>query len=352
MINMIKKQSMLSKLLVLAVILCFVVIFSVTQGSVNIDIDVTYKSLINNILGKSIFEVYWDKGIDSIIYELRLPRIILACISGASLALAGVLMQTLTRNSLADPYILGISSGASAGATLAIVFGGVSFFSSNVTTVMGAFIGATVSSLLVFLLSDVSKTFSKTKLVLTGIAVSSIFGALTTLIVTYAKNDSLVKTAIFWVAGSLSGANYSQIKIALSILLVCIAIIIYIARDLDLFILGENIARNMGVNVEKTVGLVFIIATILTGTIVAFIGVVGFVGLLVPHIARHLVGSSHRKVIPISMLMGAILMVVTDAVGRTIISPQEIPLGVITALIGGPFFLFLLKQSSYNFGGK
>lgn len=352
MFNIIKKQSLLSKLIVLAVILFLAVIFSVTQGSVKIDIDITYKSLINSIFGKNLFEVYWDSSIDSIIYELRLPRIILACISGASLALAGVLMQSLTRNSLADPYILGISSGASAGATLAIVFGGFSFLGSNMTVVIGAFLGAAISSFLVFFLSDVSKSFSKTKLVLTGIAVSSIFGALTTLVVTYAKNDSLVKSAIFWVAGSLSGANYAQIKIALSIMLICMLIIIYIGRDLDLFILGENIARNMGIHIEKTVGIVFIISTILTGTIVSFIGVVGFVGLLVPHIARQFVGSSHRKVIPVSMLIGAILMVFTDTLGRTLISPQEIPLGVITALIGGPFFLFLLKQSSYNFGGK
>lgn len=352
MIDIIKKSSILSKLLVLTVILFFIVIFSITQGSVNIDAGITYKSLINNILGTEIFDVYWDSGIDSIIYELRLPRIILACISGASLALSGVLMQTLTRNSLADPYILGISSGASAGATMAIVFGGFLSIGSNVTTVIGAFLGAAISSFLVFLLSDISKAFLKTKLVLTGIAISSIFGALTTLIVTYAKNDNLVKTAIFWVAGSLSGSNYEQIKLALVVMLICLVISIYIGRDLDLFILGENVARNMGVDIEKTMRIVFFIATILTGTVVAFIGVVGFVGLLVPHIARQFTGSSHRKLIPISMLIGAILMVFTDTLGRTLISPQEIPLGVITALIGGPFFLFLLKRSSYSFGGK
>lgn len=347
------KGILLSKLLVLAVVLFLMMIFSITLGSVSIDVATTYKSLINNVMEKAVFPVTWNLSVDSIIYELRLPRIILAAIGGASLAMAGVLMQTLTRNSLADPYILGISSGASAGATLSIVFGTFSFVgSANLATALGAFLGAGLTAFLVFSLSGVSKIFSKTKLVLTGVAVSSIFGAITTFIVTYAKNDSLVKNAIFWAAGSLSGANYNQIKIAMAVLVICFAGAMYFGRDLDVFILGETMAKNMGINTGLLVRFIMVSTTVLTGTMVSFMGVVGFVGLLIPHIGRFFTGSSHRSLIPVSMLLGAILMVFTDTVGRILISPQEIPLGVITALLGGPFFLFLLKNNSYSFGGK
>lgn len=347
------QESLLPKLLVLAVVLFFMILFSITLGSVSIDIGDTYRSLVNNIFGKTIFEVTWDASVDSIIYELRLPRLLLAAIGGGALAMAGVLMQTLTRNALADPYILGISSGASAGATCSIVMGSFAFAgSSNIATALGAFLGASLTSVLVFGLSGSAKNFSKTKLVLTGVAISSIFGALTTLIVTYAKNDSLVKNAIFWAAGSLSGASYNQIKIALVVLLIIFAICMYYGRDLDVFILGETMAKNMGVNTQHVVYGILIGTTLLTGTMVAFMGVVGFVGLLIPHIGRLFVGSAHRRLIPMSMFLGAILMVFTDTVGRTLIAPQEIPLGVITALLGGPFFLFLLRNNSYRFGGQ
>lgn len=347
------KPNLLVILLGLFSLLVFLMIFSIGLGSVSLDASTVYRALINNLFQRDVFEQTWSNSVGNIVYQLRFPRLLLAAVGGASLALTGVIMQTLTRNALADPYILGVSSGASAGATVSIVLGTFSFVGSqNVATALGAFLGSALASFLVFELSDIQKSYSKTKLVLTGVAVSSIFAALTTLVVTFARNDSLVKNAMFWAAGSLSGASFVQVKIAAGVLSVCFAVAMYYGKDLDIFILGDTLAMNLGVNPQKLLYIMMLINTLLTGTIVSFMGVVGFVGLLVPHIARSFVGTAHRKLLPTSMLLGAILMVITDTLGRTLISPQEIPLGVITALFGGPFFLFLIKKKKYQFGGK
>lgn len=339
------------KFILLILVLLALTTLCITFGSVNIDVDITFKSLVNNLLSKEVFARTWDSNIDSIVFKLRLPRLFLAIIGGGALALVGILMQTLTRNSLADPYILGISSGASAGATLSIVIGAFSFL-GNLGIAFGAFLGAVLSSIMVFQISGVTRVYSKTRLILTGVAVSSIFTAITTFIITYAKNDSLVKNAVFWTVGSLSGANYNQVKVALIVTSITVVTSMLIHRDLDAMLLGEAVARNIGINTKLIIRYIMIASTLLTGTIVAFTGIIGFVGLLVPHIARNMVGSSHKRLIPFGIVIGAILMVITDTVARTILSPQEVPIGVITAFLGGPFFLYLMHKNTYNFGGK
>ncbi len=260
-------------------------------------------------------------------------------------------MQTLTRNSLADPYILGISSGASAGATLSIVLGILSSF-GHLGIALGAFLGSLIASIMVFKISGVSKVYSKTKLILTGVAVSSIFTAVTNFIITFAKNDSLVKSAVFWTIGSLAGANYNQVKFSLVIMVITSILSMLLYKDLDAMLLGEAVAKNIGINTKFIIRFIMIASTLLTGTIVAFTGVIGFVGLIVPHIARQMVGSSHKKLIPFGIVIGSILMVITDTIARTVLSPQEVPIGVITAFLGGPFFLYLMQKSTYRFGGK
>ncbi|WFD10257.1 FecCD family ABC transporter permease [Tepidibacter hydrothermalis] len=348
-----KDNNLIFKFIFLLTILLLIGTVCITFGSVKIDVDVTYKSLINCLFNKEIFQPTWDINIENIIYKIRLPRILLSIISGGALALVGVLMQTLTRNSLADPYILGISAGASSGATIAIVLGAFSFLgSTQLATAFGAFLGALLSSYLVFYISGVTKIYSKTKLILTGVAVCSIFAAITTFVITYAKNDSLVKNAVFWSVGSLSGANYNQVKIALVILIIIMNISMVLTRDLDAMLLGESAAKNIGINTKLVIRFIMLASTLLTGTIVAFTGVIGFVGLIVPHIARSFVGSSHKKLIPFSVLIGGILLIITDTIARTVLSPEEIPIGVITAFLGGPFFLLLIRKNSYQFGGK
>ncbi|RXM75243.1 iron ABC transporter permease [Clostridium tetani] len=339
------------KFILLIIALFIITTVCITLGSVSIDVDVTFKSLINNILNKELFLKTWDNNIDNIVFKLRLPRLLLAIVSGGSLALVGILMQTLTRNSLADPYILGISSGASAGATLSIVLGILASF-GHLGVALGAFLGSMIASILVFKLSGINKAYSKTKLILTGVAVSCIFTAITNFVITFAKDDSLVKSAVFWTIGSLAGANYNQVKFALVIMVITTIISMLLYKDLDAMLLGEAMAKNIGINTKFIIRFIMFASTILTGTIVAFTGVIGFVGLIVPHVARQIVGSSHKKLIPFGIVIGSILLVVTDTIARTILSPQEVPIGVITAFLGGPFFLYLMHKSTYKFGGK
>ncbi|AJE10767.1 iron ABC transporter permease [Clostridium botulinum] len=345
------KNNCTLKFILLIIVLFIITTVCITFGSVKIDVGVTFKSLINNILNKEIFAKDWPNNIDNIVFKLRLPRLLLAIVSGGALALVGILMQTLTRNSLADPYILGISSGASAGATLSIVLGVLSSF-GHFGIALGAFLGAMIASIMVFKISGVSKVYSKTKLILTGVAVSSIFTAVTNFIITFAKNDSLVKSAVFWTIGSLAGANYNQVKFSLVIMVITAILSMLLYKDLDAMLLGEAVAKNIGINTKFIIRFIMIASTLLTGTIVAFTGVIGFVGLIVPHIARQMVGSSHKKLIPFGIVIGSILMVITDTIARTILSPQEVPIGVITAFLGGPFFLYLMQKSTYRFGGK
>ena len=346
-----KCNSCTLKFILLIIALFIITTVCITFGSVNIEVGVTFKSLINNILNKEIFTKTWGNNIDNIVFKLRLPRLLLAIVSGGALALVGILMQTLTKNSLADPYILGISSGASAGATLSIVLGTFSFI-GTFGIAFGAFLGSLIASILVFQISGVSKVYSKTKLILTGIAVSSIFTAVTNFIITFARNDSLVKSAVFWTIGSLAGANYNQVKFALVIMIITAILSMLLYKDLDAMLLGEAVAKNIGINTKLIIRFIMLASTLLTGTIVAFTGVIGFVGLIVPHIARQMVGSSHKKLIPFGIIIGSILMVITDTIARTILSPQEVPIGVITAFLGGPFFLYLMQKSTYKFGGK
>lgn len=345
------KNNCTLKFILLIIVLFVITTVCITFGSVKIDVGVTFKSLINNILNKEIFAKDWPNNIDNIVFKLRLPRLLLAIVSGGALALVGILMQTLTRNSLADPYILGISSGASAGATLSIVLGILSSF-GHLGITLGAFLGSLIASIMVFKISGVSKVYSKTKLILTGVAVSSIFTAVTNFIITFAKNDSLVKSAVFWTIGSLAGANYNQVKFSLVIMVITSILSMLLYKDLDAMLLGEAVAKNIGINTKFIIRFIMIASTLLTGTIVAFTGVIGFVGLIVPHIARQMVGSSHKKLIPFGIVIGSILMVITDTIARTVLSPQEVPIGVITAFLGGPFFLYLMQKSTYRFGGK
>lgn len=348
--NMIRKNFK-TCLIVLILMLIIVSMICITFGSVKIDVDIIFKAFINKLFNDEIYQKTWGNNIESIIFKLRLPRIFLAIIAGSALSFIGALMQTLTRNSLSDPYILGISSGASTGATISIVLGAFSFLGSFGITV-GAFLGAMLSAIMVFKISGVTKKYLKNRLILTGVAVSFIFAAITNLVIVYAKNDSLVKNAVFWSMGSLAGANYNQVKFSAAALIVSFIVTTIFYKDLDALLLGEVMARNLGVNTKILIRYILFISTLLTGIIVAFTGVIGFVGLIVPHIARQCIGSKHKRLIPFSMVIGAILMVITDTIARTALSPEEIPIGIVTALLGAPFFLYLIRLNNYDFGGN
>ena len=336
----------------LTIILIAPIIGAIAIGSTYIEPGVVYKVLLNKLSKGYLFSGDWNVMFESIIWEIRFPRVILGAICGAGLALCGVLMQCVTKNPIAEPYVLGISSGASAGAVSVIVLGGVS--SMGITTISGgAFVGSIISGILVFAIgTQMGRTTSTTRLVLTGMAISTIFGALTNLLIYAAKNSNQAKNAMFWTVGSLGGAKWSVILLPALILVIVLVVSIFMSKSLDILLLGDDSAIILGINVKLIKSVILILSTLLISTIVAVTGAIGFIGLVVPHICRTIAGSDHKKLVLLSSLIGAIFLTMADILARALFPPIEIPIGIITALVGGPFFLFLISKKNYAFGGN
>ena len=289
----------------------------------------------------------------SIVLELRLPRALLALIVGSSLAIVGTIMQALVRNSLADPYVLGISSGASIGAASIIVF---NLFSA--TTLIGAsaisvasFIGASIAMALVYLVARAGRQgLSPVRLILSGFAFSYLFSAITSLLV-FLGDQRAASSIIFWLLGGLGRAQWSVLLIPFASLLILVSYAIYRGRWLNSMAMGDDIAISVGINVKRFRLVLFLLSSLVTGVVVSVSGAIGFVGLVVPHIARLIVGSDHRRVLMFSIPLGSLFVLAADTIARTIVAPQVLPLGVVTALVGGPIFIMLLlKRSGRIFG--
>jgi len=281
---------------------------------------------------------------------VRFPRVLLGVLVGAGLSLAGTGIQAIVRNSLADPYILGVSSGASVGATLVILLGAFSVFGQYALS-LAAFLGALLSVILVFTLAQVGNRISTTRLLLSGIALSMILTALTDFIVISAPDDEKVHSALFWMMGSLVSANWETLPIIAVVVIASYIFLVSQSRSLNLLLMGEEAAVTLGLNINVFRKLLIVVVSLLTGVIVSASGSIGFVGLMIPHIVRLLVGSDHKKVLTISLFLGAIFMIWADVVARMLLAPEEIPIGVVTAIAGGPFFIWLLRRNAYSFGG-
>ncbi|KAF6574103.1 iron ABC transporter permease [Paenibacillus polymyxa] len=295
--------------------------------------------------------VTWTKPEQYIVWEIRFPRVLLGVIVGAGLAVTGATIQALIRNSLADPYILGVSSGASVTATLVIVFGAFGFL-GRLALPLSAFIGSLAAMLMVFALARVAGSISTTRLLLAGVAVSMMLSAVTSFIVTTAPNEKGIRDAMYWMMGSLAGAQWDTLFIPSLIVVVGTAVLLTRYRSLNALLTGEETAVTLGVNVQAFRVLLVVVASLLTGAVVSVSGSIGFVGLMIPHIVRLVVGSDHRRVLPVSLLAGAIFVVWADVCARLVLAPQELPIGIVTAVCGGPFFVWLLRRSSYSFGGE
>lgn len=284
-----------------------------------------------------------------IIWEIRTPRVILAAIVGAALAICGAAVQVLVKNSIADPYILGVSSGASVGATAVILLGMFSFLGVYALS-FAAFVGAIIAVSLVFLLARVNGRTSIIRLLLAGIAISMVLSAVTNFILMMSKEQGGIQAVMHWMLGSLAGAKWSNLVIP-SIVLVVVFILLWSNyRQLNALLLGEETANTMGINVEYFRIFIIITVSLLTGVVVAVSGSIGFVGLVVPHIVRMAVGSNYKVVLPFSALLGAIFIVWADVGARVFIAPEEMPIGILTALCGGPFFIWMLRRQRYTFG--
>ncbi|NYH55802.1 MULTISPECIES: FecCD family ABC transporter permease [Nocardiopsis] len=278
---------------------------------------------------------------EGIVWNLRMPRTLLAAVCGAGLALCGAVMQSLLRNPLADPFVLGVSSGASTGAVAVIVLG---WGGGVVSLSAGAFVGAVLSFGMVVLLAQ-SLGASMDRVVLSGVAAMQLFSALTSFIVLTSADAETTRGVLFWLLGSLSGAGWADVVLCAAVLAGVLAVCLAHTTTLDAFAFGEEAAANLGVRVARARLLLLTATALLTAALVSAAGAIGFVGLVLPHAARTVTGSSHTRLLPVTALSGAVFLVWVDTVARTVLEPQEIPVGVVTSLIGVPAFVAVLYRA-------
>lgn len=278
----------------------------------------------------------------ALVMDLRMPRVALAALVGACLAAAGVLYQALFRNALADPYILGVSSGAGLGAALAFVAGG-SGAVAVLAPPLAAFVGALATILLVAALATRRGVMETLSLLLAGVAVSYTLSALTSFVLVIRREQ--MSRIVFWMMGGLQGATWQQAGVVAGMLVMGLAVALLFARELNIMLLGDERAGELGVNVEHVKRVILAAASLVVSAAVSVSGLIGFVGLMTPHAARLVLGPDHRLLLPASVLSGAIVMVLADLVARVVLAPVELPVGIVTALAGGPVFVWLLVRA-------
>lgn len=276
-----------------------------------------------------------------IFWQVRLPRVVLSALVGAALAVAGAILQGLFRNPLAEPYVAGVSFGGALGATLVMLFGGVIGQMTVLSVPAAAFAGALLATFVVYRLARVGAAVPVSTLILAGIAVSSFLSAVISLLMVLQGEDLL--TLVFWLMGGLSARSWLHVRMVLPFMAVGFPLALVFARELNLFLMGEERASQLGVDAERAKRVLLVAAALLSGAAVAVSGLIGFVGLIIPHVVRLVIGPEHRVLLPAVALFGALFLVGADTIARLLIAPAEIPVGVVTALFGAPFFIYLLR---------
>ncbi|WNM24234.1 iron chelate uptake ABC transporter family permease subunit [Demequina capsici] len=282
---------------------------------------------------------------DAIVWGIRLPRVLTATLVGAGLATAGVVMQGVTRNPLADPYLLGLSSGASLGAVAVLLLGVGSAIAATVALPLAAFVGALVALVAALGVARLAGAITPTTAVLAGLAMSQLFAAATSLVIVVSAKGDSYREVLSWLLGSLAGSSWSTVTVAAVALVLLYPALRAYASRLDAFALGESAAAALGIPVRRTYVVLFVLVAALTGAMVSTSGAIGFVGLVLPHVVRAVTGGLHRHVMPAAALGGAVFLVWADTLARTVLDPRELPVGVITALIGVPVFVVVLWRS-------
>ena len=334
-----RRVSAQSLIWALAILLPVAALVSMTVGTVNISLADTLSAVVGNSVSQQT---------DTILFDIRLPRILLAIFVGAVLASTGAVMQGLFRNPLADPSLIGVSSGASVGASLMIVTAG-SFIQSGALVglslvAVGAFVGGFAATLLVYRLATSGIGTSVTTMLLAGIAIGALAGALNSLLSYFSDNDMLRQISL-WQMGNLSGASWLKVSIMGAVAIFLMLLFPRESKVLNALLLGESEARHLGIDVQRVKRRLIILTALGVGVSVALAGLVGFVGLIMPHIVRLVIGPDHRWLVPGSALAGATLLVIADSLARIVVIPAELPTGILTALLGAPFFVaLLLKQ--------
>ena len=324
------------KVFILCLILCISLVTALQFGAKFISLDQIISALMSMIDANTTASMT-----DTIIADIRLPRLIYSVLTGIGLSLVGLLMQTVTRNALADPYVLGVSSGASTGAVFAIIMGGLPFLGQYNTPIFAA-LGAALSIILVLLC--VGKSNSPVKLILIGMGMTGVFSAITMMIIYGAKHEAQVRSAMFWLLGSFAGIQWSDLPLTAIIVILFMLYIYMFNQDLDVLLLGNHEAAQMGLSVKQLQLSIVVISSIVIATLVSKVGVVGFIGLIIPHLARIIGGPKHKHTLLFSALIGSIVMIWSDVLSRALYSPEEIPIGVLTSLLGAPLFIWIIMN--------
>lgn len=349
--NCTDKIKFFSIYLILSVLLVLAFVWALTIGTVYLPVE--------DIVDVIIWQIFSDLPLDSvehgpvhdIVWLLRLPRLVLAAIIGSGLATCGVVMQAIIKNPLADPYILGISSGASLGATTAILLGVGLSFGENFVGV-AAFLGAFIISLCVVFISNIGGKANSIKLLLAGMALSAVCSAFSSFIVYFASNKEGIQTITYWLMGSLAGAKWDNIIVIFPIVMISILFFYMQSRILNLMLLGDEVSITLGTDLHMYRQGYLLVSSVIVGFVVYSAGMIGFVGLIVPHIVRMFVGTDHKNLILTSALFGAIFMIIADGLCRTLIPRTELPIGILISLIGAPCFIYLMIKKTYGFGGN
>lgn len=335
---------------ILLVILFLSIGFAVTIGSVDISIKEVYQVILYKLLNIGDSSI-GTGAVADVVWLIRMPRIVLAIAVGVGLSVVGIVMQAIVKNPLADPYILGVSSGASLGATLAVVLGIGSSFGSNSLGIMG-FIGAFGVSILVLIISNIGERSNSIKLLLAGMALSSVCSSFSSFLVYISDDSQKLKTITFWLMGSLAGAKWNEIVIIMPIIILGVIFFMTQYRTLNLMLLGDEVSITLGTDLHKFRIIYLVITSLMIGILVYVSGMIGFVGLIIPHIVRMIFGTDHKKIIPISALLGAIILIWADVLSRALIKGTEIPIGIVISIIGSPLFVWLMIKKNYGFGGS
>lgn len=278
---------------------------------------------------------------DLIVWGIRFPRVLLGAIVGAGLALSGAVVQSVVRNPVADPYLLGLSSGASVGAVLVLTTGTAAL--GAVTLPAAAFTGAAAAMVVVLALARQYGRLLPLRLVLVGVACAHLFSGITSFLLARSESSAAQQQIIFWLLGGLSGARWQALPASAVVVTAGVALMLLAARRLNVLVLGEEACAALGVPASRLRRQLLVLVTLLTGTVVAVSGGIGFVGLIVPHLARMLVGADHRRMLPVTVMLGAVFLVWSDVAARMLISPVELPIGILTAFLGVPFFLLVMR---------
>ncbi|SMD25961.1 FecCD family ABC transporter permease [Kibdelosporangium aridum] len=314
---------------------------AVGLGPVAISPDVVARIIGNHVFGWP--EMTWGRSEDSIVWLVRTPRVLLAAVVGAALAISGGALQALVRNVLAEPYLLGVTSGASTGAALTLLFGvGTAFGASSLTG--SAFVGAIAAMGVVFALARAGGRITSVRLLLAGVAVGYVLNAATSFLIFASDDPEGARAVLFWLLGSLSRASWSGVAVAGALMIAAFLVLLLWSRKLDALTLGDDTAHALGSPPARLRAQALLVVALCVGAAVAVSGGIGFVGLVVPHVARLCVGGVHRRLLPVSALIGASFLIWADVVARMAFVPRELPIGIVTAVVGAPFLLILVRR--------